>query len=86
LPAPAAPAEPDPIFAAIEAHRLADEAYGEASCAHDAASGEERVRLERVLSEATLAEDSARWDLGDVTPTTAAGCIVLLTYVQTAAR
>ena len=73
---------PDPIFAAIEAHRLADDAYGEAACAHDVAKGEERERLELALSQATLAEDSARWDLGDVTPTTAAGCIALLTYVH----
>jgi hypothetical protein len=52
------------------------------ACDHDVAKGKERERLEQVLSEATLAEDSARWDLGDVTPTTAAGCIALLTYVH----
>lgn len=80
--APAVPCvadEADPIFAAIEVHKRANAEYAEAT----------KELFEDTLSPDPVKEEhfgdlerSACWDLSTTVPTTLAGLLALLTYVE----
>ncbi|MCW1994797.1 hypothetical protein [Bradyrhizobium diazoefficiens] len=84
--APAVPCvadEADPIFAAIEDHKRANAEYAEAT----------REVFEDTLSPDPVKEEhfgdlerSACWDLSNTVPTTLAGLLAVLTYVDDVAE
>jgi hypothetical protein len=86
----AMPAMPDPIFAAIDAHRLANEAFARACVPWsrlemwkpEVASAPETAALNGAADAASDEADAAALTLLDVAPTTIAGCVALLRYAN----
>jgi hypothetical protein len=73
----------DPIFPAIDAHRIATNEWFEASKAADALATEpEPDRFRGVADAAATMEHVARIRLFETVPTTLEGCIALLKYIQ----
>jgi hypothetical protein len=78
--------KPDPIFAAIEAHRAADEAVGEAVRAADDidAAPDDPVKIEgeRGADKAWQVVHAAELAFFTTIPTTVAGCLAALEYAN----
>jgi hypothetical protein len=87
LPAIAIPAianagpEPDPVFAAIAAHRQAYVGYLKAA-AREHENNYDGAALKAALAAASEAEGSTEQELAGVVPTTMAGVIALLRYCE----
>jgi hypothetical protein len=77
--------ESDPIFAAIEQYRVAYDAHGAALNAEYAATSEaSRARADRLSAQACDAAADAACNMCRTVPTTAAGVVALLDYVEEA--
>jgi hypothetical protein len=74
-------AAPDPIFAAIEAHRRAHQAYVDANDASDKA-GDKDPALDKAANDAGKAADDVACQLLEVMPATMAGALALLRYAH----
>jgi hypothetical protein len=73
----------DPIFPAIDAHRIAANEWFEVSKSADVLANEPQPdRFKGVTNVAATMEHAARIRLFETVPTTLQGCIALLRYIQ----
>jgi hypothetical protein len=85
LPAAAlASTEPDPVFAAIDAHRevLLRAMAAARHCSNLAVRDQGKKAADAAQDFACAAEDDAQWELANVVPTTFAGVLALLSYLN----
>jgi len=77
-----APAEPDPIFAAIERHRQARSKLSDVVAAADLAFDDPQYdAMQKPLDKANRKEMALSWKLIEIEPTTAAGLTAIMQYV-----